>query len=133
MANEIQFPYKTANLTTVTASMFQSGNVTAGTNAITGISMNDSTSSGVYWGSVPTTPSAPSAGLYSIAVYNNSTLIGTGELNWDGQNEIVLTDIESKTTQLTFTTPNVLDANIQYVNDVQVKGVGSDVDPWNPV
>jgi len=38
-----------------------------------------------------------------------------------------------KTDALTFTVPNVLDANIQYVNDIEVKGTGEDSDPWNPV
>lgn len=41
--------------------------------------------------------------------------------------------VQSKTDSLTFTVPNVLDANIQYVNDVEVKGTGEDNDPWNPV
>jgi hypothetical protein len=40
--------------------------------------------------------------------------------------------IKAKTDSLTFTAPGQVDANIQYVNDVQVKGVGSDADPWNP-
>jgi hypothetical protein len=37
-----------------------------------------------------------------------------------------------KISGLTFTTPGVVDSNIQYVNGVQVKGVGSEADPWNP-
>ncbi len=41
--------------------------------------------------------------------------------------------IQGKTDGLTFTIPNVLDANIQYVNDIEVKGTGQDADPWNPV
>ena len=41
--------------------------------------------------------------------------------------------IETKTSGLTYTIPNVLDANIQYVNDIEVKGTGEDNDPWNPV
>jgi len=41
--------------------------------------------------------------------------------------------IEAKTSGLTYTIPNVLDANIQYVNDIEVKGTGEDNDPWNPV
>lgn len=41
--------------------------------------------------------------------------------------------IQAKTDGLTFTIPNVLDANIQYVNDIEVKGTGEDNDPWNPV
>ena len=44
-----------------------------------------------------------------------------------------LTEIKGKTNSLTFTVAGVVDSNIQYVNDVEVKGVGSDNDPWNPV
>jgi len=43
-----------------------------------------------------------------------------------------ITAIKSKTDNLTFTVTNQLDANIQYVNDVQVRGAGSESDPWNP-
>jgi hypothetical protein len=42
-------------------------------------------------------------------------------------------EVQAKTDGLTFTIPNVLDANIQYVNDIEVKGTGEDNDPWNPV
>lgn len=131
MANEIQFPYVTTGLTTLTASMFKSGNAGAGAGAVTGITLSDSTSAGVYWGSVPTSP-APTAGKYTVTIYEGANIIGAGLLDWDGSDEIILNDIESKTAQLTFTTAGVVDANIQYVNDVEVKGVGSDVDPWNP-
>jgi hypothetical protein len=132
MANEIQFPYVTAGLTTLTAKMFKSGNAGAGASPISGITLSDSTSASVYWGSVPTSP-APTAGQYTVTIYDGSDVIGAGQLDWDGSNEIILNDIESKTAQLTFTTAGVVDANIQYVNDIEVKGVGSDVDPWNPV
>lgn len=41
--------------------------------------------------------------------------------------------IKAKTDSLTFTVSGQVDSNIHYVNDVGVKGVGSDADPWNPV
>jgi hypothetical protein len=41
--------------------------------------------------------------------------------------------IQSKTDGLTFTVPNVLDANIQYVNDVEVDGTGAEGNEWGPV
>jgi hypothetical protein len=132
MANEIQFPYVTAGLTTLTAKMFKSGNAGAGASPISGITLSDSTSASVYWGSVPTSP-ATTAGQYTVTIYDGSNVVGAGQLNWDGANEIILNDIESKTAQLTFTTAGVVDANIQYVNDIEVKGVGTEVDPWNPV
>jgi hypothetical protein len=37
-----------------------------------------------------------------------------------------------KVSGLTFTVPGQVDANIQYVNDVTVKGTGTEADPWNP-
>lgn len=131
MANEIQFPYVIAGLITLTAKMFKSGNAGAGASPISGITLSDSTSAGVYWGSVPTP--APTAGQYTVTVYDGANVIGAGQLDWNGSNEIILNDIESKTAQLTFTAAGAVDANIQYVNDIEVKGVGTEVDPWNPV
>lgn len=43
-----------------------------------------------------------------------------------------ITSIKAKTDQLSFTVANMLDANIQYVNDVQVNGVGTVGNPWGP-
>jgi hypothetical protein len=40
--------------------------------------------------------------------------------------------IKAKTDSLTFTVAGVLDANIQYVNDVQVNGIGTEGSPWGP-
>jgi hypothetical protein len=44
-----------------------------------------------------------------------------------------LTAVKAKTDSLTFTVANQIDANIQYVNDVQVKGTGAGGDEWGPV
>lgn len=88
MANEIQFPYVTAGLTTLTATLFKSGSSGAGASAISGIPLSDSTSSSVYWGSVPTSP-APTAGQYSVVVYDGANVVGSGELDWDGTSEVV--------------------------------------------
>lgn len=41
--------------------------------------------------------------------------------------------VKAKTDGLSFTVAGVVDANIQYVNDIEVKGTGTDGDPWNPV
>ena len=41
--------------------------------------------------------------------------------------------VKGKTDGLTFTQAGVIDANIQYVNDIEVKGTGEDDDPWNPI
>lgn len=40
--------------------------------------------------------------------------------------------IKAKTDSLTFTVSGQVDSNITYVNDVEVGGTGTDVDPWNP-
>ena len=44
-----------------------------------------------------------------------------------------VTAIKAKTDSLSFTVAGQVDANIQYVNDIQVKGTGTTADPWNPV
>jgi len=41
--------------------------------------------------------------------------------------------VKAKTDSLVFTVAGQVDANIQYVNDIQVQGVGTSADPWNPV
>jgi septation ring formation regulator EzrA len=43
-----------------------------------------------------------------------------------------VTAIQAQTTQLAFTQSGKVDANIHYVNNVLVTGVGSTVDPWGP-
>jgi len=40
--------------------------------------------------------------------------------------------VKAKTDSLTFTQAGQVDANIQYVNDVQVNGVGTAGNPWGP-
>jgi hypothetical protein len=40
--------------------------------------------------------------------------------------------IKAKTDALTFTVAGQVDTNIQYVNDVEVAGTGTELDPWNP-
>lgn len=40
--------------------------------------------------------------------------------------------IKAKTDSLNFTQAGQVDANIQYVNDIQVNGVGSSGNPWGP-
>jgi hypothetical protein len=141
MANELQFPYTQNGLTTLQAYLYLSGAVGAGASSIGPIAMSDSTSAGVYWGSVPTSPT-PSAGVYSIVVKDGANVVGGGTLQWNGTAEIKLADmalqatstaIKEKTDSLTFSTAGMVDVNIQYVNDVQVKGTGQEIDPWNPV
>jgi hypothetical protein len=44
-----------------------------------------------------------------------------------------LTAVKAKTDSLTFTVANQVNANIQYVNDVQVTGTGQAGNEWGPV
>jgi hypothetical protein len=44
-----------------------------------------------------------------------------------------LTAVKAKTDSLNFTVAGQVDSNIQYVNDVQVKGTGAGGDEWGPV
>lgn len=46
--------------------------------------------------------------------------------------DTVVDAIKAKTDSLTFTVAGQVDANIQYVNDVQVNGVGTAGNPWGP-
>lgn len=41
--------------------------------------------------------------------------------------------VKAKTDSLTFTVAGQVDSNVQYVNDVQVKGTGASGDEWGPV
>lgn len=98
----------------------------------TAISMTEIGTTGEYFCDVT---SGTAAGDYLVIFFVGGQSIGSGQLYWDGTGETVpgLEDIRVKTDSLTFTVPNVLDANIQYVNDIEVKGTGEDNDPWNPV
>ena len=44
--------------------------------------------------------------------------------------QVDLTAIKAKTDDLTFTVANTLDANVQYINDTVVLGVGTSADLW---
>ena len=83
MSNEIQFPYNITGVTTVVAKLYLSG----GTRVLAAgpLAMSDSATPGVYWANAPT---GLTAGSYAIAVLNGTTLIGTGNLEWDGTKEI---------------------------------------------
>lgn len=46
--------------------------------------------------------------------------------------DTVVDAIKAQTDKFVFTVANQVDSNVQYVNDVQVDGTGTDADPWNP-
>ena len=77
MANELNIALATSGLT-VTAQLFQGG-ATSGS----AISLTEVGSSGFYSGNM-----TGSAGTYQIAFISSSTNVGSGEIIWDGTNEV---------------------------------------------
>lgn len=77
MANELNIALATSGLT-VTAQLFQGG-ATSGSP----ISLTEVGSSGFYSGNM-----TGSAGTYQIAFIASSTNVGSGEIIWDGTNEV---------------------------------------------
>lgn len=76
---------------------------------------------------------------YSLSAAQTFDLTGniTGNLSGSvgsvtGFTPADITTIKNKTNSLTFTQAGIVDANIQYVNDVEVTGTGSVGDEWGP-
>jgi hypothetical protein len=69
---------------------------------------------------------AAGAGLTALATQASVTVI-------DDFLDTEIAAIKAKTDQLTFTTANVVDANVRRINTVQVDGAGTVGDPWGPV
>lgn len=65
-----------------------------------------------------------------------SILADTNELQTDwvngGRLDLLIDAIKAKTDSLTFTVAGQVDANVQYVNDVQVNGTGAPGNEWGP-
>lgn len=96
-------------------------NITAGT--ITTVSGNVD---GNVTGSVGSVVGLTVANL-DVAV---STRLATA--SYVAPDNAAIAAIEAQTDMLTFTVPNVLDANVRYVNDLLVDGAGTEADPWGP-
>lgn len=96
------------------------GHTTAGT---TGKALTDAGSAGDPWATV--LPGAYGAGTAGKLVGDNiNAPIATVDT--------VVDAIKAKTDSLTFTVAGQVDANIQYVNDVQVNGTGAAGNEWGP-
>lgn len=96
------------------------GHTTAGT---TGKALTDAGSAGDPWATV--LPGAYGAGTAGKLVGDNiNAPIATVDT--------VVDAIKAKTDSLTFTVAGQVDANIQYVNDVQVNGTGAPGSEWGP-
>jgi hypothetical protein len=77
MANELNIALATSGLT-VTAQRYQAGAAVG-----SAISLTEVGSSGFYSGNM-----TGSAGTYQIAFISSSTNVGSGEIIWDGTNEV---------------------------------------------
>ena len=129
MASELQFFGNPANQSglTVIARVFNDSGAQVGSD----VSCAETGVTAIYIGNMP----AASAGDYGVRFYQAGLLIGQGEISWNGTVEVAHTDIgaiKAKTDSLNFTVGGKVDANVQYINEVEVVGVGSEADPWNP-
>lgn len=83
-------------------------------------------------------------GLSTLDAAGVRTAVGLASANLDTQIgtlataanlatvDTVVDAIKVKTDSLNFTVAGQVDANVQYVNDVQVNGTGTGADPWGP-
>lgn len=71
-----------------------------------------------------------------ITYINNLSQAGvvaeTGVSGLTPEESTLLSEMATKVAQLTFSVANVLDANIKRVNDTEVIGSGTELDPWGP-
>jgi hypothetical protein len=100
-----------------TATLASTTNITAGTIA---------TVSGNVTGSVGSVTGLTASNLDTTV---SSRLATVG---YTAPDNASVTSIKTQTDKLTFTVANQLDANVQYVNDIAVNGVGTAGNPWGP-
>jgi hypothetical protein len=100
-----------------TATLASTTNITAGTIA---------TVSGNVTGSVGSVTGLTASNLDTTV----SSRLATG--GYTAPDNASVTSIKTQTDKLTFTVANQLDANVQYVNDIAVNGVGTAGNPWGP-
>jgi hypothetical protein len=109
------------------------GHSTAGT---TGEALTDAGSAGDPWSTaLPGAYGAGSAGKIIGDNLNTTVSSRASQTSLDTVDDFLDTEvaaIKAKTDQLTFTVANQVDANIQYVNDVQVTGTGAPGSEWGP-
>jgi len=109
------------------------GHSTAGT---TGEALTDAGSAGDPWSTaLPGAYGVGSAGKIIGDNLNTTVSSRASQTSLDTVDDFLDTEvaaIKAKTDQLTFTVANQVDANIQYVNDVQVTGTGAPGSEWGP-
>jgi hypothetical protein len=91
MANELNIVYDTGR--TITVSLLNGSTVAA-----SNVTLTERGSTGHYYGNVP----ALGAGNYYVLFYEGSTVIGYGDLYWDGTKELLNkldVDVSTRSTQ----------------------------------
>jgi hypothetical protein len=81
---------------------------------------------------LPSDPASESLLIAAIAAVDTDVLTRLPTSSYTAPNNSGITAIKAQTDKLAFTVANQVDANIQYVNDVQVNGVGTTGSPWGP-
>lgn len=120
------FPGTVASTTNITAGTITTisgnvdGNVTGSVGSVVG-------AVGSVTGSVGSVVGLTAANLDAAV----STRLATA--GYTAPDNAGIAGIKAKTDSLTFTVAGQVDANVQYVNDVEVTGVGTEVSPWGPV
>lgn len=67
-----------------------------------------------------------------LGTLNTNVLARLATASYTAPDNAGISAIKTQTDKLTFTVANQIDANIQYVNDVQVTGNGTVATPWGP-
>lgn len=91
---------------------------------------------GATWSGITDTLEAIRDNSGSLDAAGIRTAVGLASANLDTQLGTIDSNVDAvkaKTDSLTFTQAGNVDANIQYVNDVQVSGTGATGDEWGPV
>lgn len=134
------FPGTVASTTNITAGTITtvSGNVTGSVGSVVGltaanldVAVSTRLATAGYTAPLDAAGTRTAVGLTSA---NLDTQIGTllTSAAYTAPDNASITAIKAKTDSLVFTVAGQLDANVQYVNDVAVTGVGSEADPWGP-
>lgn len=91
---------------------------------------------GTGQGEISTTSGAVDHVILNDTTTTNTDMRGTNSAllaaSYTAPDNTSITGIKAKTDSLTFTQAGNVDANIQYVNDVIVKGTGSSGNEWGP-
>ncbi len=104
----------------------------SGTAGSTAEALNAAGAAGDPWTTV--LPGAYGAGSAGSIIGNNLNATVSSRATQASVDTVdsVADAIKAKTDSLTFTVAGQVDSNIQYVNDSQITGAGTEADPWGP-